>query len=211
MKRIVIIEDQQLLRELVTNIVVHDLHCEVVGQYDDGEKGLEACLKLQPDLVVLDLVIPGIGGLGVLRQLKQHLPEIKVVVLSGNLTPENVRLLADSGVNGIFTKDCAVDRLKDALLQVMEGGVFYSPEAYRLLRECTSGINSHDPRSLLTNREVDVLQLVGEGFASKEIADKLHISVRTVEAHRSNIMRKLNLRGATDMTRMAVRLNLVSG
>lgn len=211
MKKIVIIEDQQLLRELIINIFQNDLNCEVAGQFNDGEKGLEACLQIQPDLVILDLVIPGIGGLGVLRQLKHHQPDMKVAVLSGNLTPENVRMLADSGVNGIFTKDCAVDRLKDAFLQVLEGGVYYSPEAYRLLRECTSGINSHDPRTLLTTRETDVLQLVGEGFASKEIADKLTISVRTVEAHRSNIMRKLNLRGATDMARMAVRLNLVTG
>lgn len=210
MKRVVIIEDQKLLRELIVHTLVHELRFEVAASTEDGEAGLEACIREKPDLVILDLVLPKLSGLAVLRQLRHRLEDVKVIVLSGNLTPDVVKSVNDHGVNGLFTKDCAVERLTDAIQQVIDGGVYYSPEAFRLLRESTGAVQSSEPSAALTEREKDVLQLVGEGYASKEIADRLCISVRTVEAHRGNIMRKLKLRGATDMARMAVKLNLVA-
>lgn len=210
MKRVIIIEDQKLLRELMVGILQGELRYEIAAQCEDGESGLEACREHQPDLVVLDLVLPKISGLGVLRQIKQRFPECGVIVVSGSLTPQSAREVTTCGANGLLTKDCAVDKLKTAFEQVGEGGVYYSPEVYRMLREAENGGSTGDPREMLSGREIEVLQLVGEGYASKEVADMLSISVRTVEAHRSNIMRKLNLRGATDMARMAVKLNLVT-
>jgi len=208
--KVVLIEDQILFRELTETIVRADFDLEVVGQYDDGEEGLQACLELQPDLVILDLKIKKLGGLTVFNRIKDRMPDCKVILVSAHFTPEIVKNTVERGVNGLVTKNSSIESLKDAVGQILKGAVYYSPEAYKLLRQPITNKDYNDSLKMLTPRETDVLQMVGEGYSSKEIARSFNLSVRTIDAHRSNIMRKLNLRGATDMTRLAVKLKLVS-
>jgi len=208
MKRAVIIEDQILMRDLLAYLLVNELHYDEAPAFEDGEKGLEAVVKLVPQLVVLDLVLPRLGGLSVLRQIKQRCPGIPVFVVSSTLTPAITKAVSDSGVNGICTKDYPLDNLREAIRQVETGAVFFCPASYALLRQNQFGEDGGGPA--LTAREMDILQLVGEGYSSKEIAGLLSVSVRTVEAHRGNIMKKHDLRGATDMVRLAMRMSLVS-
>ena len=209
MKTVVIIEDQKLLSELLRNLLRDELWLQVVAECPDGVSGLETTLDKKPDMVILDLMLPRMDGTTVLRQIKHHLPETKVLTISANFTPDIVKALAENGANGFISKGESVTKLKEAVTHVIAGGVYYCPETSRLLRESLIQAPQSRPKSTLSNRETDVLQLVGEGYSSKEIADFLGISVRTIEAHRTNIMRKLNLRSATDMVRTAVKLKLV--
>lgn len=208
--KVILIEDQILFRELMVAIVKNDFGLDVIGQYEDGEDGLQACLDFNPDLVILDLKIKKLGGLTVFNRLKDRMPETKVILVSAHFTPEIVKSTVERGVNGLVTKNSTIESLKDAIGQIIKGAVYYSPEAYKLLRQPITNKDYTDSLKLLTPRETDVLQMVGEGYSSKEIARSFNLSVRTIDAHRSNIMRKLNLRGATDMTRLAVKLKLVS-
>jgi len=208
--KVILIEDQILFRELTESVVKTDFGLDVIGQYDDGEAGLEACLEDRPDLVILDLKIKKLGGLTVFNRIKDRIPDTKVILVSAHFTPEIVKSTVERGVNGLVAKNSSIESLKDAIGQIIKGAVYYSPEAYNLLRQPITNKDYHDSLKLLTPRETDVLQMVGEGYSSKEIAQSFNLSVRTIDAHRSNIMRKLNLRGATDMTRLAVKLKLVS-
>ncbi len=210
MKTVIIIEDQKLLSELLKDLLHDELWLKVVAECQDGLAGLETTLEKKPDLVILDLMLPRMDGTTVLRQIKHHLPETKVLTISANFTPEIVKVLAENGANGFISKGENVAKLKEAVTHVVAGGVYYCPETSRLLRESLIQTPKTLQKSTLSKRETDVLQLVGEGYSSKEIASLLGISVRTIEAHRSNIMRKLELRSATDMVRAAVKFNLVT-
>ena len=207
---VIVIEDQILFRELIVIVLRNDFGLNVLGEYEDGESGLAACIEQRPDLVVLDIKIKKLGGLTVFNRLKDRAPDLKVILVSAHFTPEIVKNTVERGVNGLVTKDSSVESLKDAVGQILKGAVYYSPEAYNLLRQPITNREYNDNLRMLTPRETDVLQMVGEGYSSKEIAQAFGLSIRTIDAHRSNIMRKLKLRGATDMTRLAVKLKLVS-
>ena len=181
----------------------------MVAECQDGLSGLEATLEKRPDMVILDLMLPKMDGTTVLRQIKHHLPDTKVLAVSANFTPDLVKVLAENGASGFLSKGESVAKLKEAVSQVIAGGVFYCPATSKLLRDSLFQLSDSGKTPTLSKRETDVLQLVGEGYSSKEIAAFLGISVRTVEAHRSKIMQKLNLRGAADMVRAAVKRNLV--
>lgn len=206
----IIIEDQKLVSELLKGILHDELWLEVIAECQDGISGLEATLEKRPDMVILDLMLPKMDGTTVLRQIKHHLPDTKVLAVSANFTPEIVKVLAENGVSGFLSKSESVAKLKEAVSHVRGGGVYYCPETSKLLRDSLIKVSGAKEKTDLTKRETDVLQLVGEGYISKEIAGFLDVSVRTIEAHRSKIMRKLNLRSATDMVRSAVKLKLIN-
>lgn len=207
---VIVIEDQILFRELIVSVLKNDFSLNVLGEYEDGESGMEACLEHRPELLVLDIKIKKLGGLTVFNRLKDRVPDMKIILVSAHFTPEIVKSTVERGVNGLVTKNSTIESLKDAVGQILKGAVYYSPEAYTLLRQPVTSKDYNDSLRMLTPRETDVLQMVGEGYSSKEIAQSFGLSVRTIDAHRSNIMRKLKLRGATDMTRLAVKLKLVS-
>lgn len=207
---VIVIEDQILFRELIVSVLRNDFNLNVLGEYEDGETGMQACLDERPDLLILDIKIKKLGGLTVFNRLKDRAPDMKIILVSAHFTPEIVKSTVERGVNGLVTKNSSIESLKDAVGQILKGAVYYSPEAYNLLRQPISNKDYNDSLKMLTPRETDVLQMVGEGYSSKEIAQSFGLSVRTIDAHRSNIMRKLKLRGATDMTRLAVKLKLVS-
>lgn len=207
---VIVIEDQILFRELIVSVLKNDFKLNVLGEFEDGEMGMQACLDERPDLLVLDIKIKKLGGLTVFNRLKDRAPDMKIILVSAHFTPEIVKSTVERGVNGLVTKNSSMESLKDAIGQILKGAVYYSPEAYNLLRQPISNKDYNDSLKMLTPRETDVLQMVGEGYSSKEIAQSFGLSVRTIDAHRSNIMRKLKLRGATDMTRLAVKLKLVS-
>lgn len=171
---------------------------------------MQACLDESPDLLVLDIKIKKLGGFTVFNRLKDRLPDMKIILVSAHFTPEIVKSSVDRSVNGLVTKTSSIESFKDAIGQIFKGAVYYCPEAYNLIRQPISNKDCNDSLKMLTPRETDVLQVVGEGYSSKEIAQSFGLSARTIDAHHSNIMRKLKLRGATDMTRLAVKLKLVS-
>ena len=132
---VIVIEDQILFRELIVNVLRNDFGLNILGEFEDGESGMAACIEQRPDLVVLDIKIKKLGGLTVFNRLKDRVPDLKIILVSAHFTPEIVKSTVERGVNGLVTKDSSVESLKDAIGQILKGAVYYSPEAYNLLRQ----------------------------------------------------------------------------
>ena len=206
--RVMLADDHTLVREGVRRILEGQPGIEVVAEVADGEALLAALARQPADLVVLDLTMPGLDGFAVLRVIKARWPHVKVLVLTMHAGGEYVRRAVHLGVDGSLLKDSAVHDLVGAIDGRGHGRPYFSPsvqgELAALVRTPTAS-----PVDTLTSREREVLVLVARGRSSKEIASALDISVRTVETHRANLMRKLGLDSVATLTQFAIREGLV--
>jgi DNA-binding NarL/FixJ family response regulator len=207
--RVVLADDHTLVRAGVRKILEAEPGVTVVAEVADGDSALRA-LAGEVDVLVLDLTMPGRDGFDVLQRAKATRPELKVLVLTMHADPEYVARAVQAGADGYLLKDSAVDDLVAGIDAVTTGRAYYSPAVQRTLSEMARG-RAGAPRALdvLTEREREVLRLVAEGLTTKEIAGRLDISVRTVESHRANLMRKLDLRSVARLTQFAIREGLV--
>ncbi len=210
--RIVLADDHTLVRAGVRRILEAQPGLVVVGEVSDGQAALEFARANPIDVLVLDLTMPGTDGFEVLRRVKAELPGVKVLVLTMHANAEYVARAVQDGADGYLLKDSAVQDLVAAIEAVQAGRAYYSPPVQRELSEL---LRAHAapprPLDLLTDREREVLHLVATGLSTKEIASKLDISTRTVETHRANLMRKLNLKSVALLTQFAIREGLVHG
>ncbi|TVR52476.1 MAG: DNA-binding response regulator [Puniceicoccaceae bacterium] len=210
MKTVVIIEDQTAIRDMVSEFVKLTPGFEMVGAYGDGEEGLQGCLSLQPEVVILDVGLPGLTGTEVLRALAAKLPRSKVLIFSGRATASNIRELLAAGAQGYVDKMDGFSEFRKALEIVAGGGTFIGPKMASMMRSLILDPGADRKEIPLSDRERQILQLVAESFSTKEIAARLGISVRTVDNHRTNIMRKLNLHDVAALTRYAIKHDLVA-
>jgi DNA-binding NarL/FixJ family response regulator len=208
--RILLADDHTLVRAGVRRILEAQPGITVAGEVADGEAALDF-LRVNPvDVLVLDLTMPGTDGFDVLRQVKATQPGLKVLVLTMHADAEYVARAVQDGADGYLLKDSAVQDLVAAIEAVRAGRAYYSPPVQRELSELLRA-HSAPPRPMdtLTDREREVLQLVVKGLSTKDIASQLGISTRTVETHRANLMRKLNLKSVALLTQFAIREGLV--
>ena len=200
--RIVIVEDHLMFRDVLRKVCVEDLRHEVVGETDDGRKAVDLVRSTLPDLVLLDLHLPNLDGFGVVEEIRKTAPEARVLVLSSHCDGYTVFRAERAHVQGFVDKNTnTVATLKTAIGAVADGRVWFS-DAFRSVKAA----RHRDPHSfdkLLTERERDVLSLVGAPLADRQIAERLKISVETVEKHRFNILRKLGLGSTPDLVRYA--------
>jgi DNA-binding NarL/FixJ family response regulator len=209
MHRLVIIEDQTAVREMLAEILGLDESYTLVGQCGDGQEGLRMCLELKPDLVVLDAKLPGLNGVELLRRLIRRLPDLRVLVFSGHENPVVVRQMLEAGARGFVEKTAGFMEFKKGLATIAAGGTYFGPAIASLLRTVVSNPESASSPDFLTNREREVMQLVAEGHSTKQIAAKLGISAKTVDNHRTNLMRKLNIHDVASLTRHALESGLL--
>jgi DNA-binding NarL/FixJ family response regulator len=207
---VLLADDHTLVRAGVRKILEAHPGFSVVGEVADGRAAISA-LKEQPvDVLVLDLSMPGVDGFEVLRRAKSIRPEIKVLVLTMHASAEYVARAVREGADGYLLKDSAVQDLVAGIEAVMAGREYYSPPVQRELTEMVRGHSGTRRRAEpITEREREVLKLVAEGLSTKEIADRLDISTRTVETHRANLMRKLGLHSVARLTQYAIREGLI--
>jgi DNA-binding NarL/FixJ family response regulator len=210
--RLLLVEDHLTVREGVRALLEEEDDFEVVGQAGDGNEVLALMDRLRPDVVVLDLMLPGLGGLEVLRELTRRWPEAHVVILSMHGNEAYVLEALRSGAGAYILKQSEAGELVRAIREVAAGRRYLGAplseravEAYARRAEDTAP----DPYATLTTREREVLKLVAEGHTSPEIAELLFISPRTVESHRAALMRKLGLRTQVDLIRYAFRQGIV--
>ncbi|HAV13472.1 MAG TPA: DNA-binding response regulator [Opitutae bacterium] len=210
MKTVAIIEDQTAIREMVSQAVLSQNEYNVIIESGDGLEGCELCLEQKPDFVILDVMLPNLNGTEVLRRFTKELPETRVLIFSGYQTPGLVRELLQAGAHGFVEKSAPLSELRKGIEIVSSGGSYFGPDVAQLLRHAMADPKSSDCGiNILTKREREILQLIAESNSTRDIAEKLSISVKTAENHRTNLMRKLDLHDVASLTRYAISNGLI--
>ena len=210
-RRVVIVDDHAMFRSGVK----HDIgsRVQIVGEGEDVPTAVAAVLKAQPDVVLLDVHLPGGGGVEVIKQVHGAEPEIKFLALSVSDAAEDVIGVIRAGARGYVTKSISADELVDAIGRVAEGDAVFSPRLAGFVLDAFSGsidISAVDEElDRLSQREREVMRLIARGYAYKEIARELFISIKTVETHVSSVLRKLQLSNRHQLTRWATDRRLV--
>ena len=203
--RLLVTDDHGVLREGVISILDNHPEFVVVGEAADGEQAIDLANRVQPDVIILDLMLPILDGLQVARKLRRTQPNIKIVVLSALAEPEIVEQALKIGVDAYVSKTRCVNDLVNALRLVMEGHRFVSPGLNRYEPVVKpSKIDKEHQMSILTLRERQVMGMIAVGLTNKQIARKLGISVHTVRSHRQRLMDKLDVHDIATLTRLAV-------
>jgi DNA-binding NarL/FixJ family response regulator len=208
--RVLLADDHAILREGVRLVLEAQPDITVVGEASDGDETLALARRLRPDVVIMDIAMPGLNGLEATRRLRAAMPEVQIVVLTMHADREYVTEVVQAGAAGYVLKQAAGQELVKALRAVRDGAAYLHPAATRALigdylRRCDDG-----PADGLTPREREVLRQVALGLSNRAIANALGISVKTVEAHRANLMAKLDMHDRTELVRYAIRTGLIS-
>lgn len=213
-KRIVIVEDHTIVRQGLESLLGNCDDLEVVGTAEDGLKAIRCVNEQEPDLVLLDLNMPRMDGISVVTEVTRNNPDIKILALTMHKDEDYILSAFKAGAHGYCVKSSSQDELLRAIRTVLAGKIYVSPDiSGRVLEGYLSDrmrIREKSSFDTLTQREKEILKMVGEGYQNKEIADYLCISVKTVEKHRANIMDKLNLHTASALTAYAIEKGLVS-
>ena len=209
--RVLIVDDHAVVRQgLITFLELQD-EIEVVGEASNGKEALAKVKELKPDVVLMDLVMPVMDGLTAIKEVKQLRPETEVIALTSFADDEKVFTALRSGATGYLLKDVQPTDLVKAVLAAERGEVQLHPEvAKRLMHEVITPAKTSDDLEELTDREREVLGLLGRGMSNKEIAREISVSEKTVKAHVSSILNKLNLPGRTHAALYAVKRGLAS-
>ena len=205
--RILIADDHSVVRQGLRMFLGLDPELEVIGEARDGAEALLRAHQLHPDVVLIDLLMPVMNGIAAIGAIKRELPDIEVIALTSVLDDSSVIGAVRAGAIGYLLKDTEADDLCRAIKAAAAGQVQLSPKAAaRLMRE----VRAPDSPETLTEREIDVLRLLAQGQANKQIAGNLHIGEKTVKTHVSNILAKLSVPSRTQAALYAVRIGLVS-
>jgi len=212
-KKIVLAEDHKILREGLKSILSSEDALDVVGEAEDGLQAIRCVENCHPDLLLMDLSMPKMDGISAIKEIKSRFPETKVLALTIHESDDYILDAFRSGADGYCLKESDRSELLMAIKTVLSGKTYFSPGiSDKVLEGYLDGRKTLKPTSswdTLTQREKDIVKLIGEGYKNKEIADYLCISVKTVEKHRSNIMRKLDLHTSSALAALAVEKGLV--
>ena len=211
--RVLLADDHTLVRAGIRGLVANLPDVEVVGEAGDGQEALRLAETLHPDVVLLDIGMPGLNGLEVAARLTKLDPLIRVVILSMHISEEYVLQALRAGAAGYLLKGSAVAELEVAIRAVVRGDTYLSPAvSKRVVDDYVSRTGgAADPLAALTPRQREILQLVAEGHTNKDIAHRLGLSYRTVETHRNQLMKRLGISDLTGLVRFAVRVGLIAG
>lgn len=210
--RVLLVDDHTILREGIRLLLSLAPDMDVVGEACDGYEALEQVKVLSPDLVLMDIAMPGLDGLEATKRIKERHKGVKVLILTQHDNKEYVYPILKVGADGYVLKKAAGTELVSAIRSVVEGGTFLYPSVAKTVVEDylrPDGTLSERRHPRLTEREVEVLKLVAEGRSNQEIADLLCLSVKTVTGHRTNIMEKLDIHSRTELVKYAIRTGLI--
>ncbi|MEX2045045.1 MAG: response regulator transcription factor [Opitutus sp.] len=204
--RAVVIEDETMFRQLIVATLGEVKNLEIIGEFSSGKPALKFCLARNPDLAVIDLVLPDIDGLQVARKIRKARPDMKVLIITAHPSAELPLALVQLGINGYIDKTEPIAYVLNAVATIRRGGMFFASHVK------PSDSNSRQSAKLpipLTERQKEIARLVAGGRMSKEIANRLNLSLRTVEKHREHIMHKIGVRDVASLTRWCIRAGVV--
>jgi DNA-binding NarL/FixJ family response regulator len=213
--RILLADDHEIVRRGLSSLLQKHEGWEICGEASDGREALELAKRLKPDVIILDIGMPNLNGLSTTRQLLQHDPNFKIIVLTITDSDQVIREALDAGARGFVLKSDAARDLVSAVEALQSKRMFFTPRVNDLVLagflEKGHPISRTEPPNLpvLTAREREITQLLAEGRSSKEVASLLNLSTKTVETHRSNIMRKLSLHSIRDLVVYAIKNNII--
>ena len=211
---ILLADDHSILRAGLRSILNSKSDFNVVAEVDNGMDAVKSALAAKPDLLLTDLSMPRKNGTETISEIKKRLPDTKCLVLTMHNTEEHIRMALNAGADGYVLKDDSHEELLTAIKAVLNGKIYLSPSI------CGNVINGYlnsaaddkplSSLNLLTRREKEIIKLIAEGHRSKDIAEQLSISIKTVEKHRSNLMKKLDLHSVSSLTNYAIQNGLVN-
>ena len=212
--RVILADDHTVVRQGLRALLASEGDIEVVGEAENGRQAIQLVKKLLPDVAVMDIAMPVLNGLEATRQITRAAPATKVLVLSSYSDDDYVQQLTQAGAAGYLVKQTAANELLKAIREAHRGNAYFSPAiAKRLRDQCREAFVSGEPGrrrpDYLTTREAEVLQLIAEGQANKQIAAELCISIKTVEKHRQQVMNKLNIHDVAGLTRHAISKGII--
>jgi DNA-binding NarL/FixJ family response regulator len=210
--RVLLADDHALLREGIRALLSRENDLEVIGEAADGREAVTRCRTLRPDVVLMDIAMPGLGGLEAALEIRKESPDTKILVLTQYEDREYVTRFLKAGAAGYVLKKAAGAELASAIRSVFKGGLVLDPQVAReALREPepAPGGGTEDLYEALTDREKQVLRIVAEGKSNKEVAELLGISVKTAMSHREHVMEKLGLHSRTDLIRFALKKGVI--
>jgi len=210
--RILIADDHKIVREGLRNLLQKEKDVEVVAEASDGNTAVQKALELRPDVVIMDVAMPGLNGVEATRKITER-SNIKVVALSMHSDKRFITAMLKAGASAYLLKDCAFEELVSAIRTVTADQTYLSPRIADIVtKEFVHHLREEDTSAfaVLTPREREVLQLLAEGWSTKRIAAHLNLSTKTIETHRSNIMNKLNIYTLPELTKYALREGLTS-
>lgn len=211
--RVVLADDHRILREGLRSILESETDIEIVGEAQDGRETVRLVRQLEPEIVLMDVAMPDLNGVDATVQLKNANVPSKVLALSMHGDGQYVRGMLQAGAAGYMLKDCAAEELATAIRTVMSGRVYVSPDVAGTIvgdyvQHLSGEVTASTPA--LSSREREVLQLIAEGKSTAQIAETIHVSVKTVETHRKRLMDKLELRSVAELTKYAIREGITS-
>jgi two-component system response regulator NreC len=212
--RVLIADDHKIMLAGLRSLLEKQTDFEVVGEADNGRKAVQMAQEKTPDVVVMDVSMPDLNGIEATMQIVESLPKTRVIALSMHSDKRFVMGMLRAGASGYLLKDCASQELANAIVQVAGGKKYLSPEITGVvIDDFLLGGSSEEvatAASPLSPREREVLQLIAEGWSTKQIASHLYVSIKTIETHRRQIMKKLDLHAIADLTKYAIREGLTS-
>ena len=208
--RVVLADDHAIVREGVKALLNLADDIEVVGEAADGREAIARVQALQPDVIVMDIAMPDLGGLEATVEIRRQYPRTRILILSQHEDREYIRRFLKAGVSGYVLKKSAGSDLTTAIRAVHRGGLVLDPDVAReAMLEAAEGRQDEDPYDTLTDREKQVIKLVAEGRSNKDVAELLGISVKTAMSHREHIMQKLGLHSRTELIRFALKQGII--
>lgn len=211
--RILIADDHKIVRDGLRALLEKQAGMEVIAEAENGRKAVRLARELCPDIVIIDIGMPDLNGIDAARQIIAEVDQVKIIALSMHSDKRFVAQMFKAGASAYLLKDCAFEELAQAVDIVVAGQTYLSPEiAGPVMEDYVRHLTTTDSSgfSVLTAREREVLQLLAEGKATKEVAAQLHVSIKTIETHRQQIMNKLKVRSLADLTKYAIREGLTS-
>ncbi len=209
--KVVIADDHKIVSKGLRSLLEKQPDTEVVGEAADGRTAVRLVEKHHPDVVIMDIQMPDLNGVAATREVKRTAPETKIIALSMHKERMFVNEMFQAGADGYLLKECAFEEMPLAIKTVLDGKRYLSPEITDVVIDAfVSGQPLGQMQSVLTAKEREVLQLLAEGYTTKQIASRLYVSTKTIETHRQHIMAKLKLHSVAELTKYAIREGLTS-
>ena len=204
--RVLVVDDHAIVREGICVLLARRDDIQVVGEGADCERAIEAVIRLDPDVVLMDIAMPRMNGLEATRQIHSRFPSTRILVLTQHDNKEYILPLLHAGAVGYITKDVRATELAEAIRTVYEKGGYLQPSITpAIVSAIAESPDTPDEHPILTEREIEVVRLIAEGLTNREIAERLGISVKTVDTHRGNIMEKLDVHNTAELIKYAIR------